>query len=193
MNLDSGGTVTVTPFGPATSGSGTYTVAAGQSSGDLNSTSLASAGGATLKDGANNALTDFSIPAGQSLKDSRAIVINTGATTYTVTFAAGANGTITGTTPQTVASGSSCTAVTAAPNTGYTFVNWTGTGGFVNSTDNPLTVTNVTAAMNITANFQAGATPPPVTAGVTLTGISNITGSSVVAYGTATGDRKSVV
>jgi uncharacterized repeat protein (TIGR02543 family) len=39
------------------------------------------------------------------------------------------------------------------PSTGYHFVNWTGTGGFVTTTANPLTVTNVTASQNITANF----------------------------------------
>jgi uncharacterized repeat protein (TIGR02543 family) len=47
----------------------------------------------------------------------------------------------------------STTAVTAVPSTGYHFVNWTGTGGFVTTTSNPLTVTNVTAAQTITANF----------------------------------------
>ena len=35
--------------------------------------------------------------------------------TYTLTYTAGANGTITGTSPQTVAHGASGTAVTAAP------------------------------------------------------------------------------
>jgi uncharacterized repeat protein (TIGR02543 family) len=73
----------------------------------------------------------------------------------TVTFQAGAGGTISsGTTPQTVMQGGSCTAVTASPNAGYQFVNWTGTGGFAGSTDNPLTVSNVTADMTLTANFR---------------------------------------
>src|SRR5205085_829577 len=39
VTLDSGGTVTLAPFGPATSVSGTYTVAAGQNSPDLNALS----------------------------------------------------------------------------------------------------------------------------------------------------------
>jgi len=73
--------------------------------------------------------------------------------TYTVTFVPDSYGTLTGVTPQTVNYGNSCTPVTAVPNTGCHFVNWTGTGGFVTTTDNPLTVANVTADMTITANF----------------------------------------
>jgi len=73
--------------------------------------------------------------------------------TYTVTFQAGTNGAVTGSTSQTVNQGGSSTAVTAVPNTGYQFLNWTSPGGFT-STANPLTVTNVTANMTITANFQ---------------------------------------
>ena len=69
---------------------------------------------------------------------------------FTLTYTAGANGSISGTTPQTVNYGASGTAVTAVPNTGYHFVNWT---GGVTSTGNPLTVTNVTSNMTITANF----------------------------------------
>lgn len=75
--------------------------------------------------------------------------------TNTITFQNGVNGTLTGTTSQTVNYGASATAVTAVPAPGYNFVNWTGTGGFVTTTANPLTVTNVTAAQTITANFSS--------------------------------------
>lgn len=75
-------------------------------------------------------------------------------TSYTVTFTAGANGTISGTTPQTVSSGGTCTPVTALPATGFYFVNWTGTG-FTTSRQNPLTVSNVTSDLTIIANFAA--------------------------------------
>ncbi|MCX6584659.1 MAG: SBBP repeat-containing protein [Candidatus Aminicenantes bacterium] len=82
---------------------------------------------------------------------------------YAVNFAVGNGGALTGVTTQTVLEGSNCTAVEAVPNSGYEFVNWTGTGGFVTTTDNPLTVTNVTADMTITAHFlfsnPAGWTP----------------------------------
>src|SRR5450756_3209870 len=42
--------------------------------------------------------------------------------TYTLTYTAGANGTISGTSPQTVNQGASGIAVTATPNGGYHFV-----------------------------------------------------------------------
>jgi uncharacterized repeat protein (TIGR02543 family) len=81
----------------------------------------------------------------------------------TVNFAAGNGGALTGITTQTVIYGGNCSAVEAVPNNGYEFVNWTGTGGFVTSTANPLTVANVTADMTITAHFlfsnPAGWTP----------------------------------
>ena len=74
--------------------------------------------------------------------------------TQTITFAAGVGGTLTGTTTQTVSYYGNCSEVTAVPSTGYTFVNWTGTGGFSATTTNPVTVSNVTADMMITANFK---------------------------------------
>jgi len=77
--------------------------------------------------------------------------------TYAVIFQSGSNGTLTGATSQTINYGSSTTAVTAVPTTGYHFVNWTGTGDFVTTTTNPLTVANVTAAQDIRANFAVGA------------------------------------
>ncbi len=82
------------------------------------------------------------------------ITANFAVNQYTVTFQTdGTPGaTLTGTTPQTVSHGANCTAVTANAVVGYTFVNWTGTGGF-NSTDNPVTITNVTQNMTITANY----------------------------------------
>lgn len=76
---------------------------------------------------------------------------------YALSFVSGGNGTITGTTPQTVDFGASASAVTATANGGYYFVNWTGTGGFATTTANPLTVGNVGAAQTITAHFSAAA------------------------------------
>jgi uncharacterized repeat protein (TIGR02543 family) len=72
---------------------------------------------------------------------------------YTVAFTTSSNGTLSGTSSQTVISGGSTTAVTAVPNPGYHFVNWTGDNGFVTTTANPLTVANVTASQTITADF----------------------------------------
>jgi uncharacterized repeat protein (TIGR02543 family) len=72
---------------------------------------------------------------------------------YTVTYTAGANGSITGTSPQTVNYGAAGTVVTAVPDTGYHFVNWSD-----GSAANPRTDNNVTANMFITANFAANTT-----------------------------------
>ncbi|MBM3580457.1 MAG: hypothetical protein FJX37_00635 [Alphaproteobacteria bacterium] len=74
--------------------------------------------------------------------------------TYTLTYTVGANGSITGTTPQTVNHGSNGSAVTAVPDTGYHFVNWSDS-----STANPRTDTGVTGNVSVTANFIAA--PPP--------------------------------
>ncbi|MEV4999502.1 InlB B-repeat-containing protein [Nocardioides sp. LML1-1-1.1] len=67
---------------------------------------------------------------------------------HTLTYAAGAHGSLGGTTPQTVQHGSDGTAVTAIPATGYHFVQWSD-----GSTTNPRTDTNVTADISVTAQF----------------------------------------
>ena len=72
----------------------------------------------------------------------------TGGTTYTLTYTAGANGSITGTTPQTVNAGANGTPVTAVPNANYHFVQWSDA-----STQNPRTDTNVAANISVTASF----------------------------------------
>jgi len=70
----------------------------------------------------------------------------------TVSFAAGSNGSISGSATQSVNYDGSTTEVTAIAATGYHFVNWTSEGGF-SSTANPLTIANVTSNQAITANF----------------------------------------
>lgn len=69
---------------------------------------------------------------------------------YTVEFVSGGNGTLTGETTQTIVHDNDCTPVTANPDMGFTFANWSGDRS---STDNPFTVTNVKKNMTITANF----------------------------------------
>ena len=68
--------------------------------------------------------------------------------TYTLTYTAGVNGSITGTTPQTVNYGADGTAVTATPDTNYHFVDWSDA-----SVANPRTDTTVTSDVTVTANF----------------------------------------
>jgi len=67
---------------------------------------------------------------------------------FTITYVAGANGSIIGTTVQQVPDGGSTTAVYAAPDGGYEFTSWSDA-----STDNPRTDTNVTATATFTATF----------------------------------------
>ena len=72
---------------------------------------------------------------------------------YTLSFAAGANGGISPSASQTVNHGASAATVTAAPNAGYHLVNWTDGGGAVLGTTAALSLTNVTGPMAIRANF----------------------------------------
>ncbi|NOY24225.1 MAG: hypothetical protein GXO70_12055 [Acidobacteria bacterium] len=67
-----------------------------------------------------------------------------------VNFITAADGSISGNNAQQVLYGQNTSTVTAVPDTGYYFTDWT--GDYL-GTDNPLTVTNVVADMNITANF----------------------------------------
>jgi len=68
---------------------------------------------------------------------------------YTLTYNHEANGTISGTTPQTVNYGASGTEVTATPSLGYRFVKWSDN----DSTVAARTDTNVTANITATATF----------------------------------------
>src|SRR5437762_4493463 len=79
---------------------------------------------------------------------------------------------MTGSTSQTVNHEANGTAVTAVPNTGYHFVNWSDA-----STVNPRTDTNVTGAISVTANFAINPDTPTYTAGAhgSLTGSTSQT------------------
>ncbi len=70
--------------------------------------------------------------------------------TYTLTYVAGAGGTITGDTSQTVDSGGDGTSVTATPNVGYRFVSWSPGG----STTAGRAETDVQANLTFTATFE---------------------------------------
>ena len=93
---------------------------------------------------------------------------------YTLTYTAGAHGSIVGTSPQTVNYGGAGTAVEAVPETGYHFVNWSDT-----STGNPRTDANVTSDITVTANFAINTYPVTFqtdgTPGATLTGLTSQT------------------
>ncbi|WP_256762071.1 InlB B-repeat-containing protein, partial [Cohnella sp. WQ 127256] len=68
---------------------------------------------------------------------------------FMLIYTAGANGTITGVSPQTVTHGSNGTSVTAVADTGYRFVQWSDNNANATRTD-----LNVTGPINVTANFE---------------------------------------
>ena len=88
------------------------------------------------------ARTDLDVTANLSVTANFAI------DTFTLTYTAGAGGTIEGTSPQTVNFGSDGTLVTAVPNTGYHFVDWS--DGVLTAARTDL---DVTANITVTANF----------------------------------------
>ncbi len=69
-------------------------------------------------------------------------------TIYNLTYAAGANGSIIGPTNQIIASGENGVAVYAAPDSGFTFSQWSDA-----STDNPRQDTSVAGNISVTATF----------------------------------------
>ena len=75
-------------------------------------------------------------------------------TTFTLTYAAGSSGSISGTTSQIVSLGSDGTAVTAVADTGYQFLQWSDL-----LTANPRTDTDVTANISVTAILPSMPTP----------------------------------
>ena len=77
--------------------------------------------------------------------------------TYTLTYAAGSNGTLSGSTPQTVNFGTNGTQVTAIANPGYHFVSWSD-----GVTTSSRTDANVTANIAVTASFTVTLPPTPI-------------------------------
>jgi len=85
---------------------------------------------------------------GQSLDGRVFLYLGLGAVEYTLAYAAGDNGSITGTTPQTVEEGGDGTEVTAVADEGYSFVSWSDGVLTASRTD-----VNVTDDINVTAAF----------------------------------------
>ncbi len=104
-------------------------------------------GSTVTVDGVNYTLTNTYIGGLDGLANDVALTIDT----FTLTYTADANGSITGTTTQTVNYGTDGTAVTAHPYYGYHFVRWSD-----DSTENPRTDLNVTADITVQAIFEIG-------------------------------------
>ena len=96
--------------------------------------------------------------------------------TFTLTYTAGSNGSITGTSPQTVDYGSDGTEVTAVPDANYHFVKWSDDVMTANRTD-----TNVTSDISVTATFAIDTYT--VTASAGANGAIDPPGDVIVSYG----------
>ncbi|MBN1371314.1 MAG: cadherin-like domain-containing protein, partial [Anaerolineaceae bacterium] len=96
--------------------------------------------------------------------------------TFALNYYVSAGGSLTGQISQLVNYGADGAAVTAVPNTGYHFVNWSD-----GSTANPRTDTNVTANVDVTANFAINSFT--ITASGGQNGSISPSGSVSVAYG----------
>lgn len=112
-----------------------------------------------LQQGSNWAVSVATQPVGQTCNLSggngtnlaanvTTVLVNCTINQYTLTYTAGANGSISGTSQQIVNHGASGTAVTAVASAGYHFVKWSD-----NSTANPRTDTNVTGNISVSASF----------------------------------------
>src|SRR5450830_624590 len=105
-------------------------------------------------------------------------IVRASRASYTLAYTAGVNGTVTGTSPQTVGYGASGTTVTAVPNAGYHFVSWSDT-----STTNPRTDTNVTVDVNVTAIFSSAIDTFTIAASAGDHGSISPSGDTTIDYG----------
>jgi peptidoglycan hydrolase-like protein with peptidoglycan-binding domain len=96
--------------------------------------------------GATNATGTFAI--GRLAGDDLKFMGTVEQVTHTLTYSAGVNGSLTGDLSQVVIHGNDGTAVTAVPDSGYHFVDWSD-----GITDNPRQDLSVVEAINVTANF----------------------------------------
>jgi hypothetical protein len=104
-------------------------------------------------------------------------------TNHTLTYTAGAHGSITGSTTQSVAPGGNGTLVHAIPEANYRFVNWSDGVNTAERTD-----LNVTGNVNVTANFEAlpsgGSTTSNSSGGSGFSGQSSTSGGQVLGAST---------
>lgn len=85
--------------------------------------------------------------------------IGSSETKYTINISAGEGGTVS---TSSVSVGSTPVSITATPDGGYRFKNWTVTGGAsVGSTTSATTTLTATSAGTVTANFELSSTPTP--------------------------------
>lgn len=98
--------------------------------------------------------------------------------TFTLTYTANANGSITGTSPQTIDQGLAGSEIIAVPNTGYHFTNWSDGVQTATRTD-----TNVIGNISATANFAVTLSSTQIAAASTV--LVNTTQKEVMVNSTA--------
>lgn len=98
--------------------------------------------------------------------------------THTLTYTAGANGSLTGTSLQTIDYGSNGASVTAVANAGYHFVNWS--DGLLTDTR---TDTNITADASVSASFALNIIPVTVIANTAIVNFGTLAKVSYTANG----------
>jgi hypothetical protein len=120
-------------------------------------------------------------------------IFSANSTAFTLTYTAGANGSLTGSASQTVNSGADGTAVIAVPATGFHFTSWSDGVLTASRTD-----INITADISVTASFAIDSTsgggggggnfsapsPAPVPTPVPTTPVGQVLGAITFAQGT---------
>ncbi len=111
--------------------------------------------GSATYSNSSNSVTSYTFTTANISGDC-AVTATFGLNQYTLTFNTDGQGILIGATTQAIPYGGNATVVTALAGSGYVFINWTGTGSFVTTTDDPLSnIINVTSDMTITAHFGA--------------------------------------
>jgi hypothetical protein len=118
------------------------------------------------------ARTDTNVTADATLTASFAI------DTHILIYTAGANGSLTGASPQTIDYGSNGASVTAVANTGYHFVSWS--DGLLSDTR---TDSNITADASVSASFALNIIPVTVTANTVSFNFGTLASVSYTANG----------
>ncbi|WP_281890457.1 InlB B-repeat-containing protein [Paenibacillus sp. YYML68] len=156
------------------------TVTVSGNTGALVRTGYTFAGWNTAADGTG---TDYAADATFTLSGNVTLYAKWTINTYTLTYTAGANGQLVGAAVQSVSFGGSGTAVTAVPDTGYTFTGWSDGLQTATRTD-----AQVASNLQVTASF-ADLTPP----GTVQLQLSHTTWTSADVTATLTGEPDATI